>query len=198
MRHVKSFPMCCSLYIRMHHKNIENNTAKPMSKEKDISLSALALLTELERSDMKRYACYRLGNIDDAEDVLQDTFLKVYSRISNLKSAKISDLRHYLFRALSNTCTSKIEERRRWPTMTLGAEYDIAEGESRNFESDFQRISLLMQKIPEEQAEVIRLRIYGNNSFLEISEILSIPVPTVKSRFLYGLEKIRKGIKVEQ
>ena len=50
-------------------------------------------------------------------------------------------------------------------------------------------------EIPEEQAEVIRLRIYGDNSFAEVSEILSVPLPTVKSRFLYGLEKIRRAMK---
>ena len=52
-----------------------------------------------------------------------------------------------------------------------------------------------MKEIPEEQAEVIRLRIYGSNSFADVAEILSIPLPTVKSRFLYGLDKIRRAMK---
>ena len=80
----------------------------------------IAALIESERPHLLRYACYRLGNADDAEDAVQDIFL---------------------------------------------------------------------------QAEVIRLRIHGNNSFSDIAAILDIPVTTAKSRFQYGIEKIRKGIK---
>ena len=66
--------------------------------------------------------------------------------------------------------------------------------ETRNYD-DYRRIARLLKVIPEEQAEVIRLRIYGDNSFMQIAEILSLPLPTVKSRFLYGLEKIRRGMR---
>ena len=62
-------------------------------------------------------------------------------------------------------------------------------------EAEYRRIASLLTEIPDEQTEVIRLRIYGDNSFAEVAEILSLPLPTVKSRFLYGLEKLRKGLK---
>ena len=50
-----------------------------------------------------------------------------------------------------------------------------------NFEREFRLISTLLAGIPEEQAEVIRLRIHGNNSFSDIAAILDIPVTTAKS-----------------
>ena len=71
----------------------------------------------------------------------------------------------------------------------------ICEEQVENFEREFRLISTLLAGIPEEQAEVIRLRIHGNNSFSDIAAILDIPVTTAKSRFQYGIEKIRKGIK---
>ena len=71
----------------------------------------------------------------------------------------------------------------------------MADLPTKSNEADIQRIAQLLKDIPEEQAEVIRLRIYGNNSFADVAEILSIPLPTVKSRFLYGLEKIRRAMK---
>ena len=46
-----------------------------------------------------------------------------------------------------------------------------------------------------EQAEVIRLRLHGGNSFADIADILNIPVSTAKSRFQYGIDKIRNQIK---
>lgn len=72
---------------------------------------------------------------------------------------------------------------------------DVVDTHYMGNEAEYRRIARLLTEIPDEQAEVIRLRIYGDNSFAEVAEILSLPLPTVKSRFLYGLEKLRKGLK---
>ena len=63
-------------------------------------------------------------------------------------------------------------------------------GES--FESEFNRITLLLAMIPEEQAEVIRLRTIGGLQFGDIAQMTGLPESTVKSRFKYGIEKVRK------
>jgi RNA polymerase sigma-70 factor (ECF subfamily) len=166
-----------------------------MKKEHDITLSRLAKLIEAESPHLLRYASYRLGNIEYAKDALQDVYLKMHSRLSERNSSDVKDLRSYLFRTLSNLCITKLRELQKRNLVPLEENFDRTESTAEDFESDFQRISLLLNKIPEEQAEVIRLRIYGGNSFAEIADILSIPLPTVKSRFLYGLEKIRQGMK---
>ncbi|MCH4147556.1 MAG: RNA polymerase sigma factor [Prevotella sp.] len=166
-----------------------------MKKEHDITLSRLAKLIETESPHLLRYASYRLGNIEYAKDALQDVYLKMHSRLSEGNSSDVKDLRSYLFRTLSNLCITKLRELQKRNLVSLEENFDRTECTAEDFESDFQRISLLLNKIPEEQAEVIRLRIYGGNSFAEIADILSIPLPTVKSRFLYGLEKIRQGMK---
>ena len=167
-----------------------------MEKTNDIILQQLAGMLKAERPNLLRYACYRLGNKDDAEDVLQETFLKLHTRLSDSEALQINNLRNYLFRTLSNVCTKWTSQASRLKTIPLnsGAELSEAPADTRS-EDDFQRIARLLTKIPEEQAEVIRLRIYGDNSFAEVAEILSLPLPTVKSRFLYALEKLRKAIK---
>ena len=142
-----------------------------------------------------RYACYRLGYPDDAKDALQDDFLKISEKLSDEKSAEVRDWRNYIFRTLSNLCSSRLAASGKLRTIPLGAHLDIADIPMESNEADHQRIAKLLMEIPEEQAEVIRLRIYGNNSFADVAEILSIPLPTVKSRFLYGLEKIRRAMK---
>lgn len=81
------------------------------------------------------------------------------------------------------------------PDDTLKRKLDLAEPQDEGHGQDLRRIGRLLAQIPESQAEVIRLRIYGNNSFAEIAGILAVPLPTVKSRFIYGLEKIRRGMK---
>ena len=52
----------------------------------------------------------------------------------------------------------------------------------------------LQRTLPEEQAETIRLRYYGDKSFQEIADIFGVALSTAKSRFRYGMEKIKQGM----
>ena len=166
-----------------------------MNQENNITMNKLVEHLRREQPHLMRYACYRLGDADDAKDALQDAYLKVCSKLSEEKSSEVKDLRNYIFRTLSNICTSRLSQSSRLKMIPLDARLDMADLPAENNEADYQRIAQLLMEIPEEQAEVIRLRIYGNNSFANVAEILSLPLPTVKSRFLYGLEKIRKAMK---
>ena len=165
-----------------------------MKKTNDITQEKLADVFKAERAHLLRYACYRLGNEDDAKDVLQDTFLKLHTRIADADDLQINNLRSYIFRTLTNICAKWQTLTNRVKTIQLDKRIDVVETSDHENEVDYRRIVHLLTEIPDEQAEVIRLRIYGDNSFAEVAEILSLPLPTVKSRFLYGLEKLRKGI----
>ena len=166
-----------------------------MNQENNITMNKLAEHLLQEQPNLMRYACYRLGDADDAKDALQDAYLKVCSKLSSEKNNEVKDLRSYTFRTLSNICTLRLSQSSRQRMIPLDARLDRAELPTESNEADYQRIAQLLAEIPEEQAEVIRLRIYGNNSFADVAEILSLPLPTVKSRFLYGLEKIRRAMK---
>ena len=166
-----------------------------MNQENNITMNKLAEHLRREQPHLMRYACYRLGDADDAKDALQDAYLKVCGKLSNEKSSEVKDWRNYIFRTLSNICASRLSLSSRLKMIPLDARLEMADLPAESNEADYQRIAQLLVEIPEEQAEVIRLRIYGNNSFADVAEILSLPLPTVKSRFLYGLEKIRKAMK---
>lgn len=157
-------------------------------------MSELTRLLRTERPDLLRYASYKLGNVDDAEDAIQDSYLNVYSKIKTNDASGIENMRCYFFRTLSNICNTRAAKQSKITAVSID-ECDLPDESTDDFQEEYKRISLLLNKIPEEQAEIIRLRIYGGNSFAQIAGILSVPLPTVKSRFLYGLEKIRKGFK---
>lgn len=162
------------------------------------SLLLLARLMEAERPKLLCYAYYRLGNEADAQDAVQDAFLRMTQKLYD-SSGEIGNLKCYVFRILSNLCSSRMAHVYRVHTISIDNQLNVAAtGEEDNREEDFKRISRLLDTLPEEQAEVIKLRIYGNNSFAEIAEILSVPLPTVKSRFLYGLTKLRRAMKDEK
>ena len=166
-----------------------------MNKENNFTMDELAELMRREMPHLMRYACYRLGDADEAKDALQDAFLKICTKCSEERSSEVKDWRNYIFRTLSNLCSSRLTMSGHFRTIPIDGFFDFADIPSESNEADVNRITQLLEDIPEEQAEIIRLRIYGNNSFADVAEILSLPLPTVKSRFLYGLEKIRKVMK---
>ena len=152
------------------------------------------LLMAAERNGLLQYACYRLGNMDDAEDAVQDVFIKMHQRLTE-KHEGIKNLTAYLYRTLANLCISRQREAKRTLTVPIDSQPDPVEPDSEDFEQEFRRINRLLSEIPDEQAEVIRLRFYGDKSFQEIADILGIPLTTAKSRFAYGLEKIKRGMR---
>lgn len=150
-------------------------------------------LMAAERHKMMQYACYRLGNLEDAEDAVQDVFITLHQRLSD-GGAEVRNLSAYLYRTLANLCISRQREVGRTPTVPLDSQPDPPAPEAEDFEQEYRRINRLLTEIPEEQAEVIRLRYYGDKSFQEIADIIGIPLTTAKSRFTYGMEKIKRGM----
>ena len=98
-----------------------------MKKTNDITQGELADVFKAERSRLLRYACYRLGNEDDAKDVLQDTFLKLHTRIADAKDLQINDLRSYLFRTLTNACAKWQTDPHRIKTIPLDIRMDVVD-----------------------------------------------------------------------
>lgn len=177
-------------------------------------------LMAAERQEMLQYACYRLGSIDDAEDAVQDVFVMLHRRLGESNdegiasdssavrgvgadfkeprerggNAEVRNLSAYLYRTLANICISRLREAGRMPTVAIDSQPEPMVSEDDDFEQEYRRINHLLNALPEEQAEIIRLRYYGNKSFQEIADILGIKLPTAKSRFRYGIEKIKQGM----
>ena len=95
---------------------------------------------------------------------------------------------------LSNLCATRLRRTPYIQHLSTDVLRNLSAEQPSTFEQECRNITLLLASIPDEQAEVIRLRIYGNKSFAEIAGILLLPLPTVKSRFRYGIDKIRKGM----
>ena len=140
-----------------------------------------------ERLQLLHYACSLLGNKDDAEDAVQDLFIRLCSRPTGEPPRNIQQ---YLYRSLHNLCTDRLR-RHSLQTLPIEQQPELCDDLPTDREQELQRIPLLLSVLPPEQAEVIRLRFYGEKSFQEISLLMNIPLSTVKSRFRYGMEKLR-------
>ena len=60
------------------------------------------------------------------------------------------------------------------------------------------RAESLLARLPEEQAEAIRMRVFDGLRLGEIAEVLGCPINTVGSRLRYGFQKLRNIVGAEQ
>ncbi len=145
-----------------------------------------------------RHAFFMLGSFQEAEDIVQNTLIRIYQ--DRFRYTNINNPVSYTFRMVSNACVDNLRRETRVPIVSLNgsAEAHSKTGVSREGEiireEEFMRINKLLGSIPPEQAEVIRLKVIDELSFVEIAASMEIPVTTVKSRFKYGLEKLKSQL----
>jgi len=142
-----------------------------------------------------RHAFFKLGNLQDAEDVVQNTFIKIYTERYGFNH--VTKPLPYIFRMVSNFCIDKLRSEAKIDDESLNGSEEanaltgIPYEEEIIRKEEFRRINTLLGRLPKEQAEILRLRIIDELSFVEISAILETHVNTVKSRFKYGIDKLR-------
>lgn len=158
---------------------MENNPTKNESLEQ---------IVQEQLDSLYRFAYFRVGSRQQAEDIVQEVFLKLFSRPELLRG--VENIHSYLLRALSNRCCDHLRRRRPANADLEKAAAQCVEEEPEHRE--WERINDLLDRLPEEQAEVIRLRTTGEMSFDSIAAVVGCPTTTVKSRFRYGIEKLRK------
>ncbi|RLQ93248.1 RNA polymerase sigma factor SigW [Falsibacillus albus] len=151
--------------------------------------------------------CFRiLGNRHEAEDIAQEAFLRAYVNIESFNQKR--KFSTWLFRIATNLCIDRIRKKK--PDYYLDAEVAGTEGlnmysqvaadvvmpedELENLElRDIIQQEIL--KLPQKYRSVIVLKYIEELSLNEISEILDIPLGTVKTRIHRGREALRKQLR---
>jgi RNA polymerase sigma-70 factor (ECF subfamily) len=149
-------------------------------------------LIDTTQDELIHFAFYRLGNQDDAEDAVQDVYVQAFR--DRHKRRHITAVRAYLFRMVSNRCIDVLRARAQQKGNPVAGEPQTEEDASSPLDARERAESLrrLLQAIPQREAEVISLRAFSELSFAEIADALKSSVPTVKSRFRYGIDKLRR------
>ena len=143
------------------------------------------------KDNLLRFAFYRIGSYENALDITQEVFIKCYEK--NIDFVDIEKPKSFLYKTIYNACID-YNRKRKLNTVSFDKNsFNIASNEINEIEisEEFVRINALLQKIPDTQSEVVRLRIIDQVSFNEIAKILDIQVATVKSRFKYGINKLK-------
>ncbi len=153
-------------------------------------LQELARLIEAEQDRLFRFAYMRIGNRSDAEDIVQDVFLKLFSSDTDL--SHVQNLTHYLTRSIHNACHDYHRKHTVHFLSIEEANYLPDSDDDRDLHEEYLRISRLLELLPPEQAELLRLKCVDGLKFKEIADLLDIPEGTAKSRYRYAKENIQK------
>jgi RNA polymerase sigma-70 factor (ECF subfamily) len=147
-----------------------------------------ALLAELPR--LRRYARALVGERAAADDLVQDTLERAWSRSGQWRPG--SDLRAWLFGIMHNL---RIDQMRRPALNTTDLDDEFAEPPSRATQSDgieFADLATAVMALPEEQRAVMLLIALEEMRYEEAAQTLAIPVGTVMSRLARGRERLRR------
>ena len=164
-----------------------------MNKETEQLLKELERIVEERQDWLFRFAYMRIGIREEAEDVVQEVLLNVFRRLCEKSS--MDHMEQYLIRAINNACTDYL---RRKPLRVVPLEMaaNMAVGESdRQIHEEFIRINRLLESLPSEQSDMVRLKCYDNLTFKQIAELQEIPEATAKSRYRYAIQHLQQMMK---
>ncbi|MBP1996822.1 RNA polymerase sigma factor SigW [Paenibacillus eucommiae] len=170
--------------------------------------AAFTELVELYKDKIFHLAYRMLNNKQEAQDAVQETFLRVYMNLHRYDDKQ--KLSTWIFRIGTNHCIDLLRKRK---NRTYSLDAEIPDGEGNDFYSMLQsyeptpenqvivsetqmQIRRAIDSLSEKYKTVVILRYLHDMSLQEISEILDMPVTTVKTRVHRGRAYLK--LKLEQ
>ena len=155
---------------------------------------AFSVLADSYRAAVVRRCRYRLGNLDDAQDVAQEVFLRVYRGLESFRGQ--ASFRTWLGAIVENECLSFAARRGRHVLSDhLRSLIELHEAQERSAETPDVVVAASMRKalsrVPEPGRQVLYLRFYRECPLVEIAEVLGISLSAAKMRLYRGLEQLR-------
>ncbi len=177
--------------------------AELIRKSLDGELAAFNTIVWRWQPAIYRFALRFLGDSEDARDVTQKIFIKVYKSLRSLHDPERFSA--WIYRIAVNMCKDERKRHRKHeflPIENIDKNASRAHAPSapdrnspaeRMHREDLQRLlNDALARLPEAQRTVIIMKEFQELKFREIAEILGISENTVKSRMYYGLDALRK------
>ena len=147
------------------------------------------------------YLIVSVKNKEVAEDIFQDTFIKVINTIRSGNYHEEGKFFQWIMRIANNLKIDYYRRLQRMPTVDGGEEFDIftiigsrdeSIEEKMIREQTYADLNHYVEYLPEEQKEVLKMRIYSDYSFKEIAEMTNVSINTALGRMCYALINLRK------
>jgi RNA polymerase sigma-70 factor (ECF subfamily) len=164
---------------------------------------ALSTLIDRHNQRISSFIYSKIGDRGITEDIFQDTFIKVIRTLKRGAYNEEGKFLPWVMRIAHNLIIDHFRKNRRMP-MYNGSEsfniFSVMSDEKLNVESQIIKdqinsdLTLLIDELPNDQKEVLVMRIYKDMSFKEISENTGVSINTALGRMRYALINLRKII----
>jgi len=152
-------------------------------------LSAYRMIYDRYEQPLLRTACRVLGQQQDAEDAVQDTFMKLYRGIHGFRrGARFSS---YLFRILLNSCTDILRKKKR----AVIEEFDDTSYSNPASHEPDRSLTKVVGMLPPRMKVCFTLSAVEQFTYEEIAEILSISTGSVKANVHRARQKLRAWLR---
>ena len=159
-------------------------------------LDAFDQIMRLHQKQVLMTALRLLGNMEDAQDAAQETFLRLYKSLNRLPD--VLEMKSWLYRVTVNVCNDVHRQRGRRKTEPLaGSEPVSSHPDPEKAWSEVERgrlVELALKTLPEKERAAVVLRDVQGLSTREVAEILGSSEVTVRSQISNARVKIRKFV----
>ncbi|MGV7106393.1 RNA polymerase sigma factor [Flavobacterium sp. U410] len=168
---------------------------------------ALATLIERHQSKIYGFIYSKIQDRDVCDDIFQDTFIKVIRTLKTKTYNEEGKFLPWVMRIAHNLVIDHFRKSKKMPMQRDTEEYSIfsfMSDESPNIEHRIildqveMDLSRLIDELPEDQKEVLVMRIYQDMSFKEIADLTGVSINTALGRMRYALMNLRKVIEKNQ
>ncbi len=164
---------------------------------------AIKLLIERHRSRIFNFIYSKVSNRDISEDIFQDTFLKVIRTVKSKRYNEEGKFVPWVMRIAHNLVIDHFRKQNRIPVQRNSSEFDVfsmisdstlnAENKIIKDQVELDVVKLL-DVLPDDQREVLEMRLFKDMSFKEISEQTGVSINTALGRMRYALINLRKAV----
>jgi RNA polymerase sigma-70 factor (ECF subfamily) len=162
-----------------------------IAKLKDGNEAAFKEVMGMYKKPIYNYLCMLLGNRQLAEELTQDTFVKVYFKARTLKTDQPQACKAWIYAIATNLARSEFRKRNVKKIFSLSALNDRQTSYNPQCEEQL-LVEQLLANVPEKWRVPLVMKEMNNFTFDEIARMLNKPIGTVKSLVFRGKDHIRK------
>ena len=164
-----------------------------MHNIKQYKIAFKALHTKMYR-ELHNYAKFILKNDEDAEEIIQDTFLAIWEKRVELSFD--DSIRGYIIKTVKNKCLNKLQKKK---IVSINIDHadeqrtKLSDGSQLLEEAELKlKITRSINMLPEKCKEIFLLSRSQNKTYKQIAEIKGISIKTVENQMGIALRKLRE------
>lgn len=170
------------------------------------SVEAFDLLLERNKAKLFSYILFVVRDREKADDIFQDTFVKVIMKMQEGKYSPTGKFSAWLIRIAHNVIMDLYRSQRNEHVVEANADNDLSNIRTTDLlDSNIENMHIreevsgdvrrMMEMLPEAQREVVFMRFYQELSFKEIAEVTNVSINTSLGRMRYAILNLRKMAK---